>query len=112
MGVTERRIDLRIEELVLHGLDPSDRAGLREVIERELARLFAERGAPPSLATRGRRFARLEHAATEVPAGSRADRIGAQVARTLYENPSGGASQPSGRAAVDAQAPAAGSLKK
>lgn len=110
MGVSEPRIDLRIDELVLHGLDPSDRAGLSEVIERELTRLFAERGAPPSLATRGRRFARLEHAATEVPAGSRADRIGAQVARTLYEN-LGGASQPPGRSA-DAAAPAAGSLKK
>jgi hypothetical protein len=84
VGVTRRKIELTIDELVLHGLDPSDRAGIREAIERELSRLFAQRGVPPTLAGRGVRAARLEDATEEVQAGSRADAIGAQVARTLY----------------------------
>jgi hypothetical protein len=84
VGVTRRKIELTIDELVLHGLDPSDRAGIREAIERELSRLFAQRGVPPSLAAERGRTARLDDATDEVQAGSRADAIGAQVARTLY----------------------------
>jgi len=79
-----RKIEIAIEELVLHGLDPSDRDGIREVIERELQRLFAERGVPPHLARSGK-IPRLENAAVEVQAGSRADAIGSQVARSLYQ---------------------------
>jgi hypothetical protein len=78
------RIEIAIEELVLNGLDPSDRDGIREVIERELQRLFTERGVPPQL-SRGGKIPRLENAAVEVQAGSRADAIGAQVARSLYQ---------------------------
>ena len=79
-----RKIEIAIEELVLDGLDPNDRDGIREVIERELQRLFAERGVPPEL-SRGGKIPRLENAAVEVQAGSRADAIGAQVARSLYQ---------------------------
>ena len=43
-------IELHIEELVLHGFEPGDRHRIGEAIERELARLFAEQGTPPSLA--------------------------------------------------------------
>ena len=77
------RIEIAIEELVLHGLDPSDRDGIREAIQRELERLFHERGVPGSLAAGGKTV-HLEHAAVEVQAGSRADAIGAQVAHSLY----------------------------
>src|SRR5206468_7371613 len=43
-------IDLRIEELVLDGFPPSERYELAEGIERELTRLFTDRGAPAALA--------------------------------------------------------------
>lgn len=89
MGVTRRKIELVIDELVLHDLDPSDRAGIREATERELSRLFAERGVPNSLAAEGRE-ARLDDARVEVQTGSRADAIGTQVARTLYGRLNGG----------------------
>ncbi|MDT5122146.1 MAG: hypothetical protein QOC96_1628 [Acidobacteriota bacterium] len=79
-----RRIEIAIEELVLHGLDPSDRDGIREVIEREMERLFAERGVPPQL-SRGGKIAHLDNAGIEVQAGSRAVEIGSQVARSLYQ---------------------------
>jgi hypothetical protein len=79
-----RKIEIAIEELVLHGLDPSDRDGIREVIERELQRLFTERGVPPQL-SRGSKIAHLDNAGIEVQAGSRAGEIGSQVARSLYQ---------------------------
>jgi len=44
------RVDLRIEELVLDGVDPGDRIELARAVERELARLVAERGLPAALA--------------------------------------------------------------
>ena len=88
MGMRSRGIEIAIEELVLHGLDPSDRDGIREIIQRELERLFREHGVPESLGD-GSNVARLEHAGIEVPAGSRADAIGAQVARSLYQQVAG-----------------------
>lgn len=82
--MTSPGIEVAIEELVLHGLDPSDRDGIREVIERELERLFRERGVPESLRN-GSKVARLDHAGIEVAAGSRAAAIGVQVAQSLYQ---------------------------
>jgi hypothetical protein len=38
---------LRIEELVLDGFSPADRYAIGEAVERELTRLFSERGIPP-----------------------------------------------------------------
>jgi hypothetical protein len=41
-------LDLRINELVLHGFDQLDRAELRAAVERALSQLFAQRGLPSS----------------------------------------------------------------
>ena len=77
-------LELRIEELVLHGFEPGDRYRIGAAVERELTRLFAKQeGTPPSLA-RGREVARLDGGVFEVTPGSRAEVIGAQVARTVY----------------------------
>jgi hypothetical protein len=77
------RIELNVEELILHGLDPSDSAGIREAIERELERLFALGGVPPSVKGSGN-TAHLDSASVEVPAESRADAIGRRVAQSVY----------------------------
>jgi hypothetical protein len=82
--MTSPRIEVAIEELVLHGLDPRDRDGIRDSIERELERLFAARGVPESLAAGGK-IAELSNAVIEVQAGSHADALGAQVAQSLYK---------------------------
>ncbi|HEY0083387.1 MAG TPA: hypothetical protein VGB61_11390, partial [Pyrinomonadaceae bacterium] len=81
--MTGQRIEIAIEELILHGIDPSDRDGIRDSIERELERLFSERGVPEPLAAGGK-IAQLNNAVIEVQAGSRADAIGALVAQSLY----------------------------
>ena len=42
-------IQVRIEELVLHGFQHNQRHQIGEAVERELQRLFSERGVPTSL---------------------------------------------------------------
>lgn len=76
-------VELQIEELVLHGFAPHDRSRIGEAVERELARLFAGRGVPPSLA-RGGEIERLYGGTFEVKPGSDVEAIGAQVAHAVY----------------------------
>ena len=79
----QANIELHIEELVLHGFAPGDRYHIGEAVERELQRLFAEHGAPPSLA-QGGEMGRLDGGAFGAPAGSKADQIGGQVGKAIY----------------------------
>jgi hypothetical protein len=76
-------VELHIEELVLHGFAPGDRYRIGEAVERELQRLFAEQGAPPSLAQGGDRDY-LDGGTFESPRAARAGEIGARVAQNLY----------------------------
>ncbi len=76
-------VELHIEELVLHGFAASDRYRIGEIVERELARLFAEEGVPASL-TSSLEAERLDAGAFHVAANSRAEAVGAQVAQAVY----------------------------
>ena len=78
-----KNIELNIEELVLHGFSPGDRHRIGEAVERELTRLLADRGVPQSLA-QGGEVASVDGGAFEVAEGSRADVVGAQVAKAVY----------------------------
>src|SRR5262245_23753561 len=76
-------VELHIEELVLHGFAPGDRYRITEAIERELTRLLAEGGVPPSLA-RGGEVGRLDGGAFESVQGARPEAVGVQVAQAIY----------------------------
>ena len=76
-------LEVYIEELVLHGFEPRDRYRIGEAIQRELTRLFADQGVPPSLA-QGGELARVDGGMFDVASGSKSDAIGAQVARAVY----------------------------
>ena len=76
-------VEIRIEELVLHGFTPVDRYRLADAVERELARLFTDQGVPTSLA-QGSEIAYLKGGRFEVAAGAKADGIGSQIAQALY----------------------------
>jgi hypothetical protein len=76
-------VELRIEELVLDGFAAYDRYRIGAAMEAEMTRLLAEQGVPLSLARDGE-IARLDGGAFEMAAHSRAEVIGAQVARALY----------------------------
>ncbi len=76
-------LELNIDDLVLHGFAYGDRYLIGAAIERELARLFAERGTPSSLAESGD-LPRLDGGAFEVTPGAKPAAIGAQVAQAVY----------------------------
>ena len=87
-------IDLRIEELVRHGFDPADRYRIGVALERELARLFAEQGAPKSL-MRGAELPTLSLGSFQVRQGAKPEVVGAQVAQAVYKGLNAGARQAS-----------------
>ncbi len=78
-----KNIELNIEELVLHGFSPGDRHRIGEAVERELTRLLADQGVPQSL-ERGGEIVNMYGGAFEVAQGSRAQVVGAQVAKAVY----------------------------
>lgn len=74
------RVDLRIDELVLDGVAARDRHRVADAIERELARLIADRGLPPALRSADEPRA----PAIVVTAGARPDDLGKSVAAAIY----------------------------
>ena len=81
--MTPTAVVLRVEQLVLDGFAPGDRYHIGEAVERELGRLLAERGVPPSLVV-SRAVTRLDGGAFGLAPGSRAEAIGLQVARAVH----------------------------
>lgn len=77
------KVELHVEELLLHGFSPADRARVGAAVERELARLLAERGLPPGLA-QGGEFPDLQGGSFRAAAGAPPEAVGAQVARAIY----------------------------
>ena len=71
-------VELHIAELVLHGFEPGDRYRIGEAVERELARLLAEQGVPPSL-VQGGEIERLDGGSFEVTPGAKPEAIGTQI---------------------------------
>jgi hypothetical protein len=82
-GMKPANIEVNIEELVLHGFSPGDRYRIAEALEGELARLLANQGLPSRLA-KGGDADRLDGKEFNLRQGSRAESIGAQVARSVY----------------------------
>ena len=76
-------VELRMEELVLHGYAHGDRYRIGDAMKQELTRLFAAQGMPPSLGQESE-IERLDGGVFEVKPGSGAEAIGVQVARTVY----------------------------
>lgn len=86
MDLTPARIDLRIDTLVLDGLDGVDAAAVGTAVRRELARLLSEGGVPPAW-QQGGTAARLDGGAVTVAPGTPSGEVGARIARTLYGEP-------------------------
>ena len=82
--MTQRNIELEIEQLVLHGFSPTDRDRIAEAVRTELTRQLAEHGAPKSL-ERGGRIGQLDAGAFDVKPNSGADTVGIQVAHSIYK---------------------------
>jgi hypothetical protein len=76
-------VELYIEELVLHGFQPGGHHLIGAAAERELSRLFAERGVPPSL-VQGGDATHLDAGAFKMTPDLGAKAAGEQIARSLY----------------------------
>jgi hypothetical protein len=83
-------VELRIEELVLYGFPSGIRHRIGYVVERELSRLFTDRGVPLTLAAGGE-VSLLE--AGEFRAGLGVEEIGARVAEAVYDTIEGSSEQ-------------------
>jgi hypothetical protein len=78
-------LDLRIEEIVLHGYDPGDRRAFADALQRELTALFAQpqRAGWPAEAA-GSAHLSLNAGAIEIAHGARPHTVAAQVAGAIH----------------------------
>ena len=78
------RIELHIEELVLHGFAPGDRYAIGDALERELARLFDDRGIPVSLRSQNATD-RIKGATFNAAHKAKPSAVGQQIAQAVYQ---------------------------
>jgi len=76
-------LHVHIDELVLHGFAPAERAPIAEAARSELVRLFTEGGVPPALA-RGASVDRLDAGSFPADPAGRGRVTGARIARALH----------------------------
>ena len=81
---TPRSIQVNIERLVLHGFPAKNRLAAGRALERELGRLLAEHGAPPALLNASR-IETLDVGTIALTNETNPERIGTQIARSLYD---------------------------
>lgn len=79
-----QHLEVVIEELVLHGFAPGDRHRIAGEVEKELARLFSERGLPSSL-TESNEIERIDGGAFELSLNDKPGTIGTRVAKVVFE---------------------------
>jgi hypothetical protein len=77
------RVELNIEELILHGFDPRDRDRIGQAIEREMMRLFSVQGIPQSLKL-SYTAENIDGGLFEMAPGLGAEAIGRNVAQSVY----------------------------
>jgi hypothetical protein len=82
------RIDLHIEELVLHGFPPGRRYQIAEALQAELTRLLTVHGVPDRMGT-GSEIASVDAGSIQMSPGHRPAAIGAHVAQSVYSSLSG-----------------------
>jgi hypothetical protein len=87
----QANIELQIEELVLHDLPYDQRHRVAAAIEQALARLLAERGAPPGF-TEG--MPPIEGGTVRVNPNLTAESMGMQVADSIYGQWAAGIREP------------------
>ena len=81
IGRAAGEINLRIERLIVDDLAPADRHRLGAAVERELWRLFDERGVPPDAASQDRTAIDAATWSGSTPAAH----VGVVIARAVYD---------------------------
>lgn len=108
-------IELHINELVLHDFPHHERHRIGEAIKQELVRQLSETGIPNGL-SKGGNISRINAGSIQTPRGTKAERIGVQVAQAVYGSVTGGQQPRRGRqqssAPVNTQTNHNGSIKQ
>ena len=82
------KVEIHVEELVLHGVPASQRHAVGEAMEQELARLFTERGVPEGLTAHGLTarpvVGHVDAGELTFHSGRPLRDLGAAVARSVY----------------------------
>jgi hypothetical protein len=78
-----RRIEVHIEELVLHGVDARDRHRVADAMQQELLRMFAGAPLPPGLERPAAR-PRVDGGSFAAPAGRDVRALGEGIARAVH----------------------------
>jgi hypothetical protein len=79
--MTPSRIEVTIDELVLHGVAPGDRYAIAEALQVELGRLLTDQGVPPGWTREGATAKVDAGTATQNPGGAN---LGARAAQAIY----------------------------
>jgi hypothetical protein len=77
------RIEVTIDELVLHGFAPGDRYAIAEALGQELTRLLSEQGVPAAFMQAGE-VERLNAGAYSMPASANPASVGGKAAQAVY----------------------------
>jgi hypothetical protein len=81
MGVKPANVELHIDQLVLYDMDATQRQRVAAAIEQALTQMLAEYGAAQEW---GVEALAIDASLIQVPAGAKAEAIGAQVAQSVY----------------------------
>jgi hypothetical protein len=76
------RVEIVIDELVLHGYSPAERYAIGDSLSRELERLVMEQGFQPHESVD---IPMLRTAPVNLPANSRSVQVGSHVAQSVYK---------------------------
>jgi hypothetical protein len=74
-------VEIVIDELVLHGFPPAERYAIGDSLSQELERLVLEQGYFPQ---EGMDIPMLRAAPAKLPANSKPDMVGSQVAQAVF----------------------------
>ena len=83
MGISQKDIEVRIEELILHGFPSEVKTSIVEAAKLELERLLEDKGEPVQL-TRDISVENLYIESLDIGDNKKPENIGAQIARILY----------------------------
>ena len=79
-----KRINLRIEKLVLQGFAPGAHRSIGTVMKQQLTRLLSERGLNPSLSGK-HEIASIDGGHLNMTPNTKTDVIGNRLAQTIYK---------------------------
>lgn len=83
MALNPRRIEIQIDELVLHGVAPAERHAVAAALQRELEGLVSRHGVD-ALLSRPEGLGQQSAAPITLAPGARPAQLGAQIARTVH----------------------------